>query len=190
MPVGDIFFGKSTLASLHLAPPRTMASSPVTTGGIKATNAPERRRYILVVEEVLTPTPKISKRATTTAKPARCRFRTSTNLQGTREEVLAPRYILETPQDRIERADKTDAWAAISLPTNASTACKGCNLPCRGLVFRLVGTPSLHICTACIWRSTEPHLTDSSGFLDRAVMQSFEETRKLCYGEWAAKPKE
>lgn len=190
MPVGDIFFGKSTLASLHLAPPRTMASSPVTTGGIKATNAPERRRYILVVEEVLTPTPKISKKATQPCKPAKCRFRTSTNLQGTREEVLAPRYILETPQDRIERADKTDAWAAISLPTNASTACKGCNLPCRGLVFRLVGTPSLHICTACIWRSTEPHLTDSSGFLDRAVMQSFEETRKLCYGEWAAKPKE
>jgi hypothetical protein len=160
-----------------------MAASPVTTNGNNTLT--HNRRFILVVEEILAPTPKIGKRPTDRSKPGKCRIRTSNSLRGTPEEVLNSRYLLETPQDRLERADKMDAWNAICLAPSASKACKGCSLPCKDLVFRLVGTPGLYICTGCIWRSTEPHLTDSSGFLDQAVAESFEETRKLCYGDWA-----
>lgn len=162
-----------------------MAASPVTTNG-NSTPAPQRR-YILVVEDVLAPKPKIGKQPSEHRKPGKCRIRTSNSLRGTPEEVLNPRYLLETPQDRLERADNMDAWNAICLAPSASKACKGCSLPCKDLVFRLVGTPGLYICTACIWRSTEPQLIDSNGFLDKAVAESFEETRKLCYGDWAAK---
>lgn len=162
-----------------------MAASPVTTNGNNTLKP--HRRYILVAEDVLAPTPKIGKQPTEHRKHGKCRIRTSDTLCGTPEEVLNSRYLLETPQDRIERADKMDAWNAICLAPSASKACKGCSLPCKDIVFRLVGTPGLYICNACIWRSTEPQLTDSNGFLDKAVAESFEETRKLCYGDWVAK---